>query len=102
MLDDDRMDYVIGMALEDGVEVPEDWHRCEIPAGEYAVFETTLPKLGETWGYSIKWMEERGYTIAHGTSFEYYDERMANPDQNQQFFDVYIPIIERKMKKGGQ
>ncbi|MCL2574991.1 MAG: GyrI-like domain-containing protein [Defluviitaleaceae bacterium] len=99
MLNDDDMDYVIAMALEDGVDVPSDWHRCTIPAGDYAVFETTLPNLGNTWGYSIEWMEKNGYTIAHYVSFEYYDERMSNPDPTQQTIDIYIPIIERKLKK---
>ena len=93
------MDYVIGMALEDSTNVPPNWYRCEIPAGDYAVFETTLSNIGKTWSYSIEWMEERGYTIAHGTSFEYYDERMENPDKSLQIFDIYIPIIEKKAKR---
>ena len=99
MLNDDDMDYVIGMALEDGVEVPSDWHRCTIPAGDYAVFETTLADAGNTWAGSIEWMEERGYTIAHNVSFEYYDERMGNPEPEQQIFDIYIPIVERREKR---
>ena len=101
MLDDkgDNMEYVIAAALEEGTMVPEDMTLCEIPAGDYLVYETTLANYGETWDNAIKWMERNAYTIAHGTSFEFYDERMGNPDPNQQLIDVYIPIARKKRSK---
>ena len=96
MLNDDDMDYVIAAVLEEGTQVPEEMHQCEIPAGDYLVYETLLPNLGQVWSDSFQWMEKNGYTVAHGISFEFYDMRMADPDPNKQFIDIYIPIKSKK------
>jgi predicted transcriptional regulator YdeE len=40
--------YLAGMAIYDDTLAPEGWVIRDIPAAEYAVFETTLRDVGET------------------------------------------------------
>ena len=96
MLNDIDMDYVVAAALEEGMEVPDHLHQCEIPAGDYLVYEIEISQIGEAWGNAIAWMERNGYTIPHGTSFEFYDERM---DDSVPVMDLYIPIAKKKISK---
>ena len=86
---------MVGGAFADDVQIPEDMFVCEIPGGEYLVYEILLPQIGEAFGHAGKWMEENSYTYPHGVSFEYYDERMHNEDPNKQFIDLYIPIVKK-------
>jgi predicted transcriptional regulator YdeE len=87
--DDETMNYMIAVAPKKNAKIPSEFRTCEIPAGEYLVVETTIETLGETWMKITQWLDENGYTIAHGTSFEFYDERMKGEDMT---FDIYAPI----------
>ncbi|MCL2169965.1 MAG: effector binding domain-containing protein [Defluviitaleaceae bacterium] len=91
MHDDNRMDYIVAAALEEGASVPEKFHQCEIPGGEYLVVETSLEALREAWVKINNWLDTNGYEIAHNTSFEFYDERMKGENKT---FDIYAPIIK--------
>jgi predicted transcriptional regulator YdeE len=63
-----------------------------VPGGRYAVFSTTLPKIGETFMYAYKtWMPEAGYEASGGPDFELYDPSFDNQDPESQF-ELYIPI----------
>ncbi|MCL2620504.1 MAG: GyrI-like domain-containing protein [Defluviitaleaceae bacterium] len=89
------MDYVVAVALEDDTDVPEGLYKCQIPAGEYAVAETTMAGIGQTWAGLDKWTSDNGYHTDRNTSFEFYDERMANPDPDKKTFDIYVPIAKK-------
>ncbi|MCL2854181.1 MAG: GyrI-like domain-containing protein [Defluviitaleaceae bacterium] len=89
--DDDSMEYVIAVELEKFRFAPKDFYKCEIPGGEYLAVETTTTTLGEAWMKITKWLDENGYEIAHGTSFEYYDQRM---NEEEMKFDIYAPIVK--------
>jgi AraC family transcriptional regulator len=72
--------------------VPEGMACFEVPGGKYAVFTTTLPKLGETFQYAYStWLPQSGYQHADGPDFELYGEYF-NPQDPESEFEVYIPI----------
>ncbi|MCL2620503.1 MAG: GyrI-like domain-containing protein [Defluviitaleaceae bacterium] len=89
--DDETMNYMIAVTPKKNATIPMEFHTCEIPVGEYLVVETTITTLGEAWMKINQWLDENGYTIAHGTSFEFYDERMRGEDMT---FDIYAPIVK--------
>ncbi|MCL2854182.1 MAG: effector binding domain-containing protein [Defluviitaleaceae bacterium] len=92
MHDEVNMDYVIAAALEEDAIVPDGLFACEIPGGEYLMVETTIATLGEAWNQITGWLDDNDYKIAHGTSFEFYDERMGQPEMK---FDIYAPIVKK-------
>lgn len=94
MLNDNDVEYVIAKGIKDGMEAGEGFYKAEIPAGEYLVFEVLVNQIGDAYGASAAWMQENGYKWPHGVSFELYDSRMRNPEPNQRFLDVYIPIAK--------
>lgn len=87
-----KFDYIAGLEVSRAEDLPEGIVRWKIPGGRYAVFTTTLPKVGETFMYAYKtWMAESGCEATGGPDFELYDEDFDPQDPNSQF-EVYIPI----------
>ena len=87
-----EFDYVAGYEVSSAENVPEGMACFEVPGGEYAVFTTTLPKLGETFQYAYQtWLPQSGYQHADGPDFELYDEYF-NPQDPESQLGIYIAI----------
>ena len=64
----------------------------EVPGGRYAVFTTTLPKIGETLQNAYQaWLPQAGHQAAGGPEFELYDEQF-DPQDPDSAFELCIPI----------
>ncbi|MDZ4721983.1 MAG: GyrI-like domain-containing protein [Roseiflexaceae bacterium] len=84
------LDYMAGNPVEKVVELPAGMSRWDVPASTYAVFETTLPTIGQTFDYIFStWLPTSGYKQAAATYFERYGEDFspANPT-----LAIYIPV----------
>lgn len=90
--DTGEFDYVAGFKVSRAEDVPAGLVSWEVPAGPYAVFTTTLPKLGETFQHAYRtWMPEAGYRPTGDPDFEVYDESF-NPAVPNSEFEAYVPI----------
>lgn len=84
--------YMASFAVSDTSQVPEGMHIWEVPAQKYAVFPTTLDKVGETYQYAFEtWIPGSGYEYTQGLDFEYYDESF-DPQVEGSQFEIYVPI----------
>ena len=87
-----RLDYMAGVSVETADVLPEGMSRWNVPANTYAVFETTLPTIGDTFGYIYNtWLPASGYRQAAGPYFERYGETFS-PDNP--ILSIYIPIAK--------
>ena len=87
-----EFDYIGGFEVGRGQEIPEGMVRFEVPGGKYAVFRTTLPRLGETFLYAYRtWAPQSGYELTGDPDFELYGEEF-DPQDPASEFDVYVPI----------
>jgi AraC family transcriptional regulator len=87
-----EFDYIAGFEVSAVKELPEGMVSFEVPGSKYAVFSTTLPKIGETFDNAYHtWMPESGYQPTGGPEFEVYDERF-DPQDPDSLFDLYIPV----------
>lgn len=85
--------YLAGVELDPftPASVPADAVRVDVPAGQYAVFETTLQSLDETKTFiHDEWLPDSEYERGTGPSFEHYEagfDHSTNP-----WFTVWVPI----------
>jgi AraC family transcriptional regulator len=87
-----EFDYLAGYEVSSAEEVPEGMVAFEVPGGKYAVFSTTLPKIGETFDQAYHtWLPQAGFQPRGGPEFELYDEAFDPQDPDSEF-DLYIPI----------
>ncbi len=85
-------DYIAGFEVSTTEELPEGMVSFKVPGSRYAVFSTTLPKIGETFDNAYHtWLPESGYQPTGGPEFEVYDERF-DPQDPDSLFDLYIPV----------
>jgi len=97
-----EFDYVIGLEVKKGHDIPKGYHVYTIPEALYAVF--TTPPADEakftssvqgTWKYIFnEWFPKSGYKLAaNGVNFELYDERsMRNTGK---IMDICIAVVEK-------
>jgi AraC family transcriptional regulator len=88
-----QFDYVAGVAIDPESATPEGYVRWEVPAQNYAVFSTTLPKLMETFhAIQSEWLPTSGKRHAGGPEFERYGPDFdGDPSQP---LTLWIPIQE--------
>jgi AraC family transcriptional regulator len=87
-----EFDYVAGFEVSSAEEIPAGMTRSEVPGGKYAIFSTTLPKIGETFHHAYHtWLPGSGYQAGGGPEFEMYDDTFDAQSPNSRF-DLYIPI----------
>jgi AraC family transcriptional regulator len=87
-----EFDYVAGFEVSDAGDVPEGMVAFAVPDARYAVFLTTLPRIGETFQNAYQsWLPQAGYQPTGGPEFELYDEQFDPQDPNSEFY-LYIPI----------
>lgn len=88
-------DYMAGHAVEKVDNLPPGMTQWDVPANIYAVFEATLPTLGETFGAIYNtWLPTSGYQQAAGPNFEYYGESF-NPNDSAPELEIYIPVEKK-------
>lgn len=85
--------YIAGAEVATAGRVPEGMVARAVPAEKYAVFECTLPTLGETYKYIMEeWQPASGYERAEAPDFEVYDDNWAMNDPVGSPMYVYWPI----------
>ena len=93
--------YIIGVEVETGQDVPEEFYTCTLPSATYAVFST--PPANRTdfskniqgaWQYIMNdWFPTSGYEYAPNCNdFEYYNTEKMGEDGN--VCDIYIPVMK--------
>ena len=89
-----QFDYMAGCSVTAVDTLPAEMQRWEVPANTYAVFTTTLPTLGQVWGYIYDtWLPASGYRQGAGPYFERYGEHFS-PEDPTATFDIYIPVTK--------
>ncbi len=95
-------EYMIGVEVQDGAEVPEGFDVREIPAATYAVFSTPpadkatfTAAIQGVWQYMYaEWFPNSGYEyMPGGVDFEFYDERCMGETGN--VCDIYLPVVPK-------
>lgn len=87
-----RLDYMAGVSVETAGKLPEGMSQWNVPANTYAVFETTLPTIGDTFGYIYNtWFPTSGYRPAAGAYFERYGETFSPSNPS---LSIYIPVVK--------
>ncbi|MCX6049193.1 MAG: GyrI-like domain-containing protein [Chloroflexi bacterium] len=90
-----QLDYMAGEAVTQVAELPAGMTSYSVPASTYAVFDTTLPKLGETFGYIYNtWLPTSGYQHAAAPYFERYSETF-DPNDPTSPISIYIPVEKK-------
>jgi len=79
MVDPELCDIVAGMAVAADAEVPEGLVKREVPAADYAVFETDMAGISATWAAIYgQWFAAAGYLPVDGAPcFEEFTEGSA-------------------------
>lgn len=87
-----EFDYVAGMQVAPDALLPVGMVKWEIPALTYAVFTTTLPKIGPTFDAIYReWMPNSEYHRTAGPDVELYTAEF-DPNAPDSTFYLYIPV----------
>jgi AraC family transcriptional regulator len=93
--ENNELDYMAGESVLRVDELPEGMSRWDVPANTYAVFETTLPTIGQTFDHIYnRWLPTSGYTQAPAPYFERYGEEF-DPDVPDSTLSIYIPVQKK-------
>ncbi len=88
-------DYMAANPVEKVADLPPGMTRWDIPANTYAVFEATLPTIGEAFDTIYNsWLPTSGYQPATGPVFERYGENF-NPADPAPQLEIYIPVEKK-------
>jgi AraC family transcriptional regulator len=97
-----EFEYVIGVEVKNGNDIPQGYHVCTIPEALYAVFSSPpaddrnfSSSIQGTWKYIFsEWFLDSGYEFAgNGVNFELYDERCMS--KTGKVCDIYIPVCKK-------
>ncbi|MFN2292200.1 MAG: GyrI-like domain-containing protein [Anaerolineae bacterium] len=91
-LESGAFEYLAGLEVEAGADLPEGMVAWEIPAQTYAVFACTLPTLMETIHQIYEqWLPQSDYARSAGPEFEFYGQAFdANNPQSE--MELWIPV----------
>ena len=93
------LDYMAGNPVEKVVGLPAGMSRWDVPANTYAVFETTIPTLGETFDHIFNtWLPISGYQQIAGPYFERYG---ADFSPDHPVLSIYIPVKPVEKRTNG-
>ena len=84
------LDYMAGNCVTQANQLPPGMTHWDVPANTYAVLETTLSAIGETFGYlSNTWLPSSGYQQVDAPCFERYGAAFSpeNP-----VVEIYLPV----------
>lgn len=86
--------YLAGMAVDDDAPTPDGLTRYQVPLATYAVFETTMDGIGETWNRVFsKWLPASGYEYAWEAPS--YEEYPPDTDDASTVL-LYVPVMKVK------
>ena len=97
-----EFEYVIGVEVKNGADVPEGYHVCTLPEALFAVFSSPpadeanfSSSISGTWKYIFaEWFPNSGYEFdGKGVDFEFYDERCIGETGN--VCNIYIPVVKK-------
>lgn len=88
--------YVAGMAVPEGTEIPEGFTSVTVPLADYAVFETDMAGIGNTWmKIFTAWLPESGYVHPEGSmSYEEYPPESETDESSK--VHIYVPVVKQK------
>ena len=87
-----QFDYLAGCSVTAVDEMPEGMRRWDVPAQTYAVFETTIPTMGQTMdAIYTHWLPTSGYRQVNSMYFERYGETFS-PEDPASTLSIYIPV----------
>ena len=87
-----QLDYMAGEAVVQAADLPPGMTHWDVPANTYAVFETTLPAIGDTFGHIYNtWLSTSGYQQVAAPYFERYGETF-DPSDPTSTLSIYIPV----------
>ncbi|MBN1661511.1 MAG: AraC family transcriptional regulator [Anaerolineae bacterium] len=87
-----RFDYVAGVSVQEGADVPQGMSTVHVPEQTYAVFHTTLPALMDAFHLAYEeWLPASDYRRACGPEFERYGEAF-DPQSPESEMEIWIPI----------
>ena len=87
-------DYMAGNPVARVDALPAGMSRWDVPANTYAVFQSSIPKIGETMDHIYRtWLPTSGYEQAAGPYFEHYGEDFSSDNP---VLTIYIPIKRTK------
>lgn len=90
---DNALDYMAGNPVDDTTDLPDGMSAWQIEGKTYAVFESTLPTLSETFDYIFgSWLLASEYKQGSGPLLERYGETFS-PDNP--VVDIYIPVEKK-------
>ena len=98
---DGGFDYLIGVEVMDGAEIPAAFEQRTLPPATYAVFSTPpsaysafSATIQGTWRFIMEdWFPSSGYEYANGcTDFEYYDNKGGTDNM---VCEIYIPVHKK-------
>lgn len=71
-----EFDYLACVEVTQNATVPEGMEKWEIPAADYAVFQTQLQNIASTYQQVMReWLPTSGYQISSDYSLEYYGSK---------------------------
>jgi AraC family transcriptional regulator len=91
-----NFDYIAGVEVSDFSDLPRDFSRIRIPAGDFAVFShpdhvsAIRRTMSTIWN---QWLPASGYRLADAPIFERYDEHF-NPRTGEGGFEIYVPVVK--------
>jgi len=86
--------HLAGMAIEGDPPVPDGWVIRDIPAADYAVFDSTLHHVGSATEFALwHWLPESEFAFdTTKPRFDWMPPDTAGPDS---LTAVWIPVIHR-------
>lgn len=84
-----EFDYLAAARASDG-PVPDGLEVWDVPASRYAVFETTMATLPQTFEAANAWMQSTGTARGAGMEFERYPEDFTGKPEDK--LHVLFPI----------
>ncbi|MCL2196076.1 MAG: GyrI-like domain-containing protein [Treponema sp.] len=103
---DHEFEYVIGIEVKDGADIPKEYHVCTIPEVMYAVFRTKPADnnnfanvIDRAWvSIIMDWLPKSGYEyLDNKADFCFYDARYNNKKSN--VCEIYLPVIKKLPNK---
>ncbi|MEM7124683.1 MAG: GyrI-like domain-containing protein [Chloroflexota bacterium] len=89
------MDYMAAVGITEVGDMPDGMCQWDIPSATYAVFEATLPTLGNSFDtFYQEWLPNSDYERAAGPEFEHYGPTF-NPHEPDSKLSVSIPVKNR-------
>lgn len=85
-------DYMAGVSVTSVGALPAGMTTWDVPAYTYAVFDATIPTMGEVFDYIYNsWLAASGYHQTVSLTFERYGEDF-NPHDPNSAVNIYIPV----------